>query len=228
MAAPLQSPPEGTVTDVSGLLRQLREWAKGDLAQRFGWIIGFGYDDTRLREQRPLSRSDLDAVSRDKPVLVIHQSGHQVVANGKALELAGIGRDSLDPQGGSIGRWPGSKEPDGVLEGAAAAAILGSLPQLSRDERQAIIQQGQTLYLRSGYTTASEARATPDDLALYIQAADLGALKLDVAIYADLAASGGVLKGHKSIGPKYYKNRLRLAGVSFVLDGVADPRGKLG
>ncbi|HQE38627.1 MAG TPA: amidohydrolase [Zoogloea sp.] len=224
VAAQLQSPPEGPVSDVNGLIRALREWGKGELATRFGWIVGFGYDDSRLREQRPLSRNDLDAVSRDKPVLVIHQSGRQAVANGKALELAGINRDSIDPPGGSIGRWPGSKEPDGVLDGAAAAALLGNLPQVPATERQAMIQQGQTLYLQNGYTTAVEARATPEDFAQYTQAADSGTLKLDVAFYADLAAAGSTLKGHKSIGPKYYKGHLRLAGVSFALDGVAEDR----
>ena len=224
VAAQLQSPPEGTVTDVNGVLRALREWSRGDLAQRFGWTIGFGYDDSRLREQRPLNRTDLDSVSRDKPVLIVHASGRQVVANSEALKLAGITRDSIDPPGGSIGRWPGSKEPDGVLDGAAATALLGTLPQLSKDERMAMIQQGQSLMLQNGYTTAVEARATPDDLALYTQAADAGLLKLDVAFYADLASAGSVLKGHKSIGPKYYKSRLRLAGVSFALDGVAEDR----
>ena len=224
VAAPLQSPPDGPVGDVGGLVRALRDWSKGELAQRFGWIIGFGYDDSRLREQRPLNRDDLDAVSRDKPVLVIHASGRQVVLNGKALELAGIHRDSVAPAAGSIGRWPLSKEPDGVLEGASAAALLGALPQLPDTERLAMIQQGQSLMLQHGYTTAVEARATPEDLALYTQAADSGVLKLDVAFYADLAAAGGALKGHKTIGPKYYKGRLRLAGVSFVLDGVAEDR----
>jgi len=87
-----------------------------------------------------------------------------------------------------------------------------------------MIQQGQTLYLQNGYTTAVEARATPDDLALYTQAADTGALKLDVLIYADLASAGASLKGHKTIGPKYYKGHLKLAGVSFTLDGNAEDR----
>ncbi|HNF62043.1 MAG TPA: amidohydrolase [Rhodocyclaceae bacterium] len=224
VAAQIQPPPAGTAMDVAAIQRTLRDWAKGDIARRFGWIVGFGYDDSLLHEQRPLSRADLDAVARDTPVLIIHASGRQVVLNSRALELAGITRDSTAPAGGAIGRWPGTKEPDGVLDGAAAVALLGQLPQLPPDERQALIQQGQTLYLRNGYTTAVEARATPEDLALYTQAADTGALKLDVAIYADLAASGAVLKGHKSVGPRYYKNRLRLAGVSMALDGSAEDR----
>jgi predicted amidohydrolase YtcJ len=224
VAARLQSPPEGRVGDTGALLRELREWSKGDLAQRFGWIIGFGYDETRLREQRLPSRHDLDSVSRDKPVIIVHQSGRQLVANSRALELAGIGRDSVAPAGGSIGRWPGSKDPDGVLEGSAAFALLGSLPQLPKEERQAMIQEGQGLYLRNGYTTAVEGRATADDLALYTQAAELGTLKLDVLIYADLGSSAQALKGSKTITPRYYKERLKLAGVSFTLDGSAETR----
>ena len=46
-----------------------------------------------------------------------------------------------------------------MLDGAAAAALLGALPRLSADDRQALIQQGQTLYLQNGYTTAVEGRA---------------------------------------------------------------------
>lgn len=224
VAARLQSPPEGRVADTGALLRELREWSKGELAQRFGWIIGFGYDEARLRELRLPSRNDLDSVSRDKPVIIIHQSGRQIVANSKALEMAGIGRESTDPAGGSIGRWPGSREPDGVLEGSAAFALLGSLPQLPKEERQAMIQEGQGLYLRNGYTTAVEGRATAEDLALYAQAAEVGSLKLDVLLYADLASGAPALRGNKLITPRYYKERLKLAGVSFTLDGTAETR----
>jgi predicted amidohydrolase YtcJ len=221
VAAPLQSPPAGPVMDLAGLQRQLRDWAKGELATRFGWIIGYGFDHTKLREQRLLSSKDLDAVSRDKPVLIVHASGQQVVLNGKALELAGINRDSQAPAGGSIGRWPGSKEPDGVLEGSAAVAVLGQLPGLPEAERLAMIEQGQTLYLRNGYTTAQEGRATPADLALYRQAADNGVLRLDVVLQLDLDSRPA---SAKPLGSPYYRNRVRLGGVSLALDGDVDDR----
>lgn len=224
VAAQLQSPPEGRVTDGNVLLRELRDWSKSDMAKRLGWVIGFGYDESRLRELHAPSRNELDGISSDRPVLIVDRTGTRLVANSRALALAGIDRNSIDPPGGRIGRWPGSKEPDGSLEGAAATALLGALPQLARDERQALIQQGQTLYLRNGYTTAVEARATADDLALYSQAADAGALKLDVSVYAEAGSAAAALKTHKQIGPKYYKGHLRLAGVSFTLDGTAEDR----
>ncbi|MBS0369131.1 MAG: amidohydrolase [Proteobacteria bacterium] len=224
VAAQLQSPPAGRITDSTVLLRELRDWAKGDMAKRLGWVIGFGYDESRLRELRAPSRNELDNISSDRPVIIVDRTGTRLVANSRALTLAGIDRNSIDPPGGRIGRWPGSKEPDGSLEGAAATALLGALPQLGKDERQALIQQGQTLYLRNGYTTAVEARATADDLALYTQAADAGALKLDVSVYAEAGSAAAALKAHKQIGAKYYKGHLRLAGVSFTLDGTAEDR----
>ncbi|MBS0345357.1 MAG: amidohydrolase [Proteobacteria bacterium] len=224
VAAQLQSPPEGRVTDGNVLLRELRDWSKGDMAKRLGWVIGFGYDESRLRELHAPSRNELDGISSDRPVIIVDRTGTRLVANSRALALAGIDRDSIDPPGGRIGRWPGSKEPDGSLEGAAATTLLGALPQLARDERQALIQQGQTLYLRNGYTTAVEARATADDLTLYTQAADAGALKLDVSVYAEAGSAAAALKTHKQIGAKYYKGHLRLAGVSFTLDGTAEDR----
>ncbi|MDD3354530.1 amidohydrolase, partial [Zoogloea sp.] len=224
VAAQLQPPPEGRVGDTAALLRELREWGRSDLPRRFGWIVGFGYDETRLRELRTPTRNDLDNVSRDLPVIIVHQSGRQLVANSKALELAGITRDSVAPAGGDIGRWPGSREPDGLLEGTSAFALLGALPHFSGDERLALIQQGQALYLQNGYTTAVEGRATPEDFTLYLQTADLGALKLDVLLYADLGSSASALKGHKQITPRYYKGHLKLAGVSFALDGTTEDR----
>jgi len=55
-----------------------------------GWIRGSRYDDAKMSEGRVLTRADLDAVSREHPILVIHVAGHWGVVNSKALELGGI------------------------------------------------------------------------------------------------------------------------------------------
>ena len=59
--------------------------------------MGFGYDDAQIAEKRHPTRQDLDAVSKDIPILIIHQSCHLGSMNSKALELAGITADSKDP-----------------------------------------------------------------------------------------------------------------------------------
>jgi predicted amidohydrolase YtcJ len=56
--------------------------------QKTGWIFGFGYDDLLL--ERYPNKWDLDRASQDKPILMIHTSGHLSVANSKALEILEI------------------------------------------------------------------------------------------------------------------------------------------
>jgi hypothetical protein len=66
------------------------------------WVLGVNWDNDKLAEHRYIKRHDLDAVSPENPVLLVHESGHLLVANSVALKLAGITRDTPDPQGGVI------------------------------------------------------------------------------------------------------------------------------
>jgi predicted amidohydrolase YtcJ len=66
------------------------------------WVQGYFYDDTKVKDGRPLTRADLDRVSSVHPVAVIHRGGHTVFVNGKALELAGVTKDTPQPFGGTF------------------------------------------------------------------------------------------------------------------------------
>ncbi|WP_207308699.1 amidohydrolase family protein [Marinobacter caseinilyticus] len=89
--ANLLPPPDGDGKDIPALLSLLTDWAENnqEAIGKVGWIVGFGYDDSQLAEQRHPNRDDLDKVSTELPVLIIHQSGHLGAVNSKALELAG-------------------------------------------------------------------------------------------------------------------------------------------
>ena len=105
--ANLLPPPDGKGDSIAGIQSLLTEWANSDAAKRLGngrVIMGFGYDDAQLKERRHPTRHDLDAVSRDKPVVIIHQSGHIGAINTKALEIARITALSDNPAGGLIRR----------------------------------------------------------------------------------------------------------------------------
>src|SRR5690606_22870113 len=106
VSANLLSPPDGKVKDIKGLQSTLTQWASehASTEKSIGMILGFGYDDAQLAEQRHPTRDDLDLVSKDIPVMIIHQSGHIGGMNSKALELAGITAATADPQGGVIRR----------------------------------------------------------------------------------------------------------------------------
>ena len=106
VAANLLAPPDGEITDIASLQATLRTWAEKSPAvvARTGWIIGMGYDDSQLREQRHPTRDDLDAVSKVTPVLVVHQSGHLAALNSKGLETVGYSAETVEPPGGTIRR----------------------------------------------------------------------------------------------------------------------------
>ena len=55
-------PPDGEGADIASLQRLLKDWAANNQAatDKVGWIIGFGYDDSQLKEQRHPTRDELD------------------------------------------------------------------------------------------------------------------------------------------------------------------------
>ncbi|MFI5180767.1 MAG: amidohydrolase [Thermoanaerobaculia bacterium] len=222
LSANLLPPPDGTVTSIADLEAKLREFEKGPVGEKLGWIVGFGYDDSQLAEKRHPTRDDLDAVSKDKPVIVIHQSGHLYVANSKLLEMAGISAKTPDPPGGVVRR--GVKgEPDGVLEETAGMLVLPVFPKLKGADQRLMVRKGLEAYARFGFTTAQEGRAFPSDLALYKEMAENGELSLDVVAYPDFWLAHGTLKGDPWLA-RTYKGHFRIGGVKGNLDG--SPQGK--
>jgi predicted amidohydrolase YtcJ len=219
-------PPDGRNDSVAALQQTLRDWmAANPWHREYGLVMGFGYDDSQLKEGRPPTREELDEVSRDLPVFVVHQSGHLGAYNSAALRKAGITADTPDPAGGVIRRKAGSREPDGTLEETAhIAALMKVMPALGEPQRIAMLKAGQELYLRFGHTTAQDGRTTPGDLTLLPRAAAQGALKLDVVAYPDLQmnADNPALKG--PLMSRRYTNGFRIGGVKLNLDG--SPQGK--
>ena len=87
VSANLLPAPDGDGNSVEALQTIIRDWiAKNqDFINTTGWVIGFGYDDSQL--DRYPTKEDLDAISSDIPIIIIHQSGHLSVVNSKGLEL---------------------------------------------------------------------------------------------------------------------------------------------
>jgi len=223
LAASLLPPPDADVDSIAMLQQKLTDWGEGELSQRFGWIIGFGYDDGQLAEQRHPTREDLDAVSSDRPVFAIHQSGHLYAANSKLLELAGITAQTEDPPGGVIRRREGSNEPNGVLEETALTPILKVFPSVGEAGQRRMVAEGIAAYTRFGYTTAKEGRAFPADVELYINMAEAGELPIDVIAYPDYWMGREMVDGNPWLS-RDYRGRFRIGGVKGNLDG--SPQGK--
>ncbi|HYB03103.1 MAG TPA: amidohydrolase, partial [Nitrososphaerales archaeon] len=83
---------------------------------------------------RYITRWDLDPVSSKNPVILTHTSGHFVVVNSAALKLAGIDRDSPQPEGGTIVREESSGEPNGVLKELAINLVEKHVPHWTQEQ----------------------------------------------------------------------------------------------
>ncbi len=87
---------------IASIVDKLRERAATTPADT--WVEGYFYDDTKSKDKRALTAHDLDLVSKDLPVVVIHRGGHTAFYNSRALELAGIGKSTPNPPGGTYDR----------------------------------------------------------------------------------------------------------------------------
>ena len=223
LSANLLAPPDGNVKDMASLQKVLREWMENnaDAVEKIKLVVGFGYDNAQLAELRHPTRYDLDEVSEDLPILLVHQSGHIISVNSKALEIGKITAQTANPSGGVIQRGEDGNEPNGVLEETAAFPLLIKLlGRVGADGSKAFIRAGAELWVRFGYTTAQDGRTMPGALASLKAVADEGGLKIDIVSYPDVLVDREAIKREYSSS---YKNRFRVAGAKLTIDG--SPQG---
>jgi hypothetical protein len=131
------------------------------------WIIGQGYDQASLAEQRHPSRQDLDAAAPDHPVALWRSCHHIMAVNSRALALAGIDRNTPDPDGGTIDRDEHG-EPTGVLREHATSLVQAAQPDPTEAEIAAAIVAGGREFVRHGVVAVAEAGIrTADQMRAY-------------------------------------------------------------
>jgi predicted amidohydrolase YtcJ len=221
LSANMLPPPDGAVDSIAALQQTLRDWmaANQPAIESAKIVIGFGYDHSQLAELRPPTREELDAVSTDLPVVVVHQSGHIGAMNGRALEVAGYSADTPDPDGGKILRQPGSQEPNGVVE---ETAFFNALPKLLQNVGpqgfEAFTIAGAEMWSSFGYTTAQEGRANSALNPVLQKLTADGSVKIDVYAYADVLLGRDYIRDNHS---RTYDKGFRLAGAKLTIDGSA-------
>jgi predicted amidohydrolase YtcJ len=158
----LSTPPVRTIAEIVELIDAAAEHRTPG-----SWIIGRGYDQARLDDQRHPTRVDLDAVSPDHPVLLFRACHHLGVANSAALALAGIDSNTPDPDGGQIDR-DAHGVPTGVVRETALGLVQNAIVEPGQDELERNIERGLRAFLTEGVTSTVEAGIDrPDELRAY-------------------------------------------------------------
>lgn len=217
--------PDGQGDDIPALQRITRDWmnAHEALVRDTQLVIGFGYDDSQLKEHRHPTGEELDAISDAVPILFLHQSGHLGAANGAALAAAGVTASTPDPDGGAFRRKDGSQQPNGVMEETALFAVMGALfARLDLQANLEMIREGARFYSSFGYTTAQDGRSSTDTCRMIAMLAERGELPIDILSFPDILTSTDVMA--TPLYRRKYVGKYRIGGVKLTLDG--SPQGK--
>jgi hypothetical protein len=159
------------------LARRVAAHAKG--RPKGEWVLGGTWDDQAFARPRLPTRQDVDALTPETPVFVDRYDGHMALANGVALRLAGVTRETQAPPGGEIVR-DAAGEPTGVLKDAAMGLVSRVVPPPSREARRRTIREGLRHAASLGVTSVQDMNPSYDDVAVYAELLERGELTVRV------------------------------------------------
>lgn len=176
----------------------------------------------------------LSAVSPDHPVVLVHASGHAAFANAKAMELAGITRDTKDPPGGQLVRDKAGN-PTGVLRETAEDLLAGpkndagepllAPPADSESLIRRQVELASEEVLSKGITSFQDAGSSFAAIDVYKRLADERQLpvRLWVMISSGNTELAQRLSSARVIG--YADHRLTVRAIKRVADGALGSHG---
>ena len=211
--------------DTASLADAVKTVAAFNTAQPEGaWLIGFGWNQEIWKLGRFPSAAELDAAVGNRPAWLHRVDGHAGWANTKALQLAGITRDTPDPSGGKIER-DADGNPSGVLVDAAMEMMDRVVPQATEADSRAALDSALFILSKDGLTSVHDAGIDAGADALYRDYADHG--KLTTRVYAMIGDTGADFDALSKNGPlaSYAGDRYALAAVKLYGDGALGSRG---
>ena len=156
-----RSPPVKSIAEILEMVA-----AKAAELEPGKWIRGTNYNDIKLEDKRHITRWELDEAAPENPVFISKETGHLYVVNSRALELAGITKDTPDPPGGSIDRDV-SGIPTGLLYETAGSLVSNLIPPYSVDEIAEGLRKVWDQFSEWGITTTHDASAHRDAIKAY-------------------------------------------------------------
>ena len=184
---------------LEGLLDEIRRQAVAE--PDTAWIRVCGWNEGPIAAEHQgvhPTRTDLDGLGLDRPILVAHYSLHQGVVCSSGLDELGIGRTTAAPQGGEIVRDAAGLPTGLLIERAWGGAHGESLAAYAEPERwgEHIVARAHQL-LSQGITAVHDAACPPAAEAVYRRLATAGVLPISVVMMPHAPA---LL--HNDLGPR--------------------------
>lgn len=193
------------------------------------WVTGAGWDEGKLAEHRYVTTADLDAVSPNNPVWLVHTTGHYGAANSVALQTAQITAATPDPVAGTIDRDPQGK-PTGVLKESAMELVKRLVPPITPEQVRNGILHIQDVLHREGMTAVKDPLIGQIQWDAYKSLLDEGKLKERICVL--WSAGSTIESARKALNeissvrrlPETYQDRLLSCGVKMFMDGSGGAR----
>ncbi|MET9402767.1 amidohydrolase [Kitasatospora sp. NPDC002965] len=210
---------------VEEYLRRVREYA--DAHPDRPWITGSGWSLESFEGGLP-DRRLLDSVVPDRPVYLLNRDHHGAWVNSRALELAGLDRNSPDPADGRIER-DADGTPTGVLQEGATGLVARLVPAQTAADRLAGLLRAQRLLHSLGITGWQDAllgafNGQPDPSDAYLTAARDGSLTARVtgALWWERDRGAEQIPGLVAHREELTRGRFRAPAVKIMQDGIAE------
>ncbi|WP_051353048.1 amidohydrolase [Thalassobacillus devorans] len=185
------------------------------------WIMGWGWDDSKMVDKRNPTRWDLDQAAPNHPVVLKRACAHMAVANSKALELSGVSEDTPKPEGGNIER-----DEQGRLTGLLQEKAQGLLkaPKYGPEDMARGMKLAQDQFAAWGVTTVHCMSTQTADLQVYQTLLEQETLNVRVRpwIWAiDQNGFDGSMEEVLKVGLRsgFGNDMLKIQGLKFMLDG---------
>jgi hypothetical protein len=188
------------------------------------WIKGGGWSMAAFGPGALAGRQLIDAVVPDRPVILWSRDGHTVWVNSKALEVAGITKDTKDPEDGRIDRDPKTGEAVGSLQEGAGSLVAEKAPPDTDATRDAGLRYAIKMLNGFGITGIQDASVNEDDLKTYRRLDDAGELSLHVvgSIWWERGEGLEQIENIKRLRSEYTKGRIDAGTVKIMQDGVME------
>ena len=198
------------------------------------WVLGRGWLYGSFPGGLP-TKQQLDAVVSERPAYMECYDGHTGWANSKALALAGITKDTKDPENGVIVRDPKTGEPTGALKEAATALIENLIPTPEAEARYELMLRALKQLNSQGITSVQDAGGltgggilggteAKGDIELLERARGEGKLSVRVSAAAGLQqgkVDAGIALAQR-LRERYQDAHLRVSAVKGFVDGVIE------
>jgi predicted amidohydrolase YtcJ len=186
------------------------------------WILGSGWDQTLWPDKKFPTRLQLDEVSPENPVFLVHVSGHVAVANTLALRHAEINVETKNPMGGEIERFADGEATGMLKEGAAMEMVAQRIPDPTEADRRKGIELVFAELARNGVTSAQD-NSEWEDFEVYKDIKQENKLTVRITEWLHFSDSLTDLENHRAQGGTT-DPWLKTGALKLVTDGALGSR----